>query len=306
MGRSPSRVLVAVAMALAAVACGSADLERPAEQEPSATAESPAPSASPEPASPEPSQTPEPRRPIDLSAAVALDNCSGSLVRFATSEGGDRALVLTNGHCYEGGFLRPGQALVDEPSSRPIKLLDADGGRVAELRAASIAYATMTVTDVLLYELTRTYDEIEQATGVAPLTLATQLAPVGTEISVVSGYWRRIYTCTIDSYVHRMREAGWTWNRSLQYRQPGCEIIGGTSGSPVISHETGEVVAVNNTANERGRRCTLNNPCEVAPDGSIHVERGESYAQQTALLYGCLTDDRKLDPSLAGCRLPAG
>jgi V8-like Glu-specific endopeptidase len=186
-----------------------------------------------------------------------------------------------------------------------MKLLGAYGNELGGLQASSIAYGTMTDTDALLYELDQTYQEIEQATGVTALTLATEQPAIGTEISVVSGYWQRIYTCTVDSYVYRMHEADWTWKQPMQYRQPGCEIVGGTSGAPVISHDTGEVVAVNNTANEGGRRCTLNNPCEVGPNGSVSVEQGESYAQQSAWFYTCLTTTRELDLTLDGCLLPA-
>jgi V8-like Glu-specific endopeptidase len=140
---------------------------------------------------------------------------------------------------------------------------------------------------------------------VSALTLAEQQSPVGAEVSVLAGYWKRIYTCTVDSYVYRMHEADWTWEESMQYRQPGCEIVGGTSGGPVVSHDTGEVVAINNTSNEQGRRCTLNNPCEETPNGRISVEQGEAYAQQSTWFYTCLTDARELDLTLEDCRLPA-
>lgn len=302
--RSPRPIVLPAMVALAVVGCGSAsDLDSaPDDETTAATTQPPAP----EPSDPSGVGPEDPKkRTITLAGSVALDNCSGSLVRFTASEPADPALVLTNGHCYEGGFIDAGQVFVDTPSSRTMALLDADGNPALDLRATSIAYATMTDTDVLLYRVDQTYEEIEQATGLPALTLAADRAAVGTEISVVSGYWKRIYTCTVDSYVHRMHEADWTWNESMQYRQPGCEIIGGTSGSPVISHDTGEVVAVNNTSNEQGRRCALNNPCEESPNGRISVEQGESYAQQTALLYTCLADSRELDLTLDGCLLPA-
>ncbi|HET6988105.1 MAG TPA: hypothetical protein VFI00_15880 [Kribbella sp.] len=43
----------------------------------------------------------------DFTGIAALSNCSASLVRYAQSASTDKALVLTNGHCYEGGFLQP-------------------------------------------------------------------------------------------------------------------------------------------------------------------------------------------------------
>src|SRR5690242_7009455 len=37
-----------------------------------------------------------------LASTIALSNCSASLVRYPSSVGSDRAMMLTNGHCYEG------------------------------------------------------------------------------------------------------------------------------------------------------------------------------------------------------------
>jgi V8-like Glu-specific endopeptidase len=241
---------------------------------------------------------------VDFAGTVALSNCSGSLIRFTTSEPTDPAMALTNGHCYEGGFMEPGEVHVDEPSNRSMTLLNASGSSAGTLQASSIAYGTMTDTDVLLYELDQTYAEIEQATGVPALTLATEEPPVAADISVVSGFWQEIYTCAVDGYVYLLHEADWTWKGSTRYTQPGCEVIGGTSGSPVIRHDTGEVAAINNTTNENGEQCTLNNPCEETETGEIIYEQGRSYAQQTVVFYTCLTAEREIDLTLEGCLLP--
>jgi V8-like Glu-specific endopeptidase len=241
---------------------------------------------------------------VDFAGTVALSNCSGSLVRYTSSQPSDPAMVMTAGHCYEEGFLQPGEVLVDVPSKRSMELLDAEGDVAGKLRASSVEYATMTDTDVLLYELNETYAEIEQDTGIPALTLAVHQPEPGDDISVVSGFWVRTFTCAVDGYAFRVHEAVWTWKESMRYRQPGCEVIGGTSGSPVVSHDTGRVVAVNNTINEDGERCTLNNPCEEARNGEITFEQGRGYAQQSRWFYTCLTDARELDLDLRGCVLP--
>jgi V8-like Glu-specific endopeptidase len=241
---------------------------------------------------------------IDFAGTVALSNCSGSLVRYTSSQPSDPAMVMTAGHCYEEGFLQPGEVLVDVPSKRSMELLDAEGDEVGKLRASSVVYGTMTDTDVLLYELNQTYAEIQQRTGLSALTLAVNRPPPGEDISVVSGFWVRIFTCAVDGYVFRVHEAVWTWEESLRYRQPGCEVIGGTSGSPVIRHDTGQVVGVNNTINEDGEECTLNNPCEEARNGDITFEQGRGYAQQSRWFYTCLSDSRELNLDLMGCLLP--
>ncbi|TWD82104.1 trypsin-like peptidase [Kribbella amoyensis] len=239
----------------------------------------------------------------DFTGIAALSNCSASLVRYASSADTDKALVLTNGHCYEGGFLNPGQVLVNSASSRSITLLKPDASRAGTVRAGRILYGTMTKTDMIVYEVTESYASIKSRLGVTPLTLAQQAPANGAGMAVVSGYWKRIYTCSVQGTIPELREGDWTWKESIKYQQPGCETIGGTSGSPVVSTENGEVIGVNNTGNEDGQRCTVNNPCEVDADGNITVEQGAAYGQQTWWLYTCLTEARAIDLTKAGCQL---
>lgn len=240
----------------------------------------------------------------DFTGIAALSNCSASLVRYAESASTDKALVLTNGHCYEGGFLQPGQVLVNRASTRSITLLRPDATRAGTVRASRILFGTMTKTDMIVYQVNETYASIKSRLNVSPLTLAKQGPSNGAGMAVVSGYWQRIYTCSVQATIPQLREGDWSWQSSIKYQQPGCETIGGTSGSPVVSTSTGEVIGVNNTGNEDGERCTVNNPCEVDADGNITVEQGAAYGQQTWWLYTCLTATRTIDLSKAGCELP--
>ncbi|WP_405071417.1 serine protease [Kribbella sp. NBC_01510] len=240
----------------------------------------------------------------DFTGIAALSNCSASLVRYAESASTDKALVLTNGHCYEGGFLQPGQVLVNRASTRSITLLRPDSSRAGTVRAARILFGTMTKTDMIVYEVNETYASIKSRLNVSPLTLAKQGLANGAGMAVVSGYWKRIYTCSVQATIPQLREGDWTWQNSIKYQQPGCETIGGTSGSPVVSTSTGEVIGINNTGNEDGERCTVNNPCEVDADGNVTVEQGAAYGQQTWWLYTCLTATRTIDLNKAGCELP--
>ncbi|MEG8276805.1 S1 family peptidase [Streptomyces sp. AHA2] len=240
---------------------------------------------------------------VTFAGTVALSNCSGSVVRMPDSESDDPALVMTNGHCLESGFPAPGQVLVDRSSSRTFSLLNASGSRVATLRAAKLAYGTMTDTDVALYQLTTTYGRIKSSYGIDALTLNDAHPVAGTAISIPSGYWKRIYSCSIDGFVPTLKEGGWTWKDSVRYTS-ACTTIGGTSGSPVVDQATNRVVAVNNTGNEDGERCTVNNPCEVDADGDVTVRQGINYAQQTYGIPACIGIDSKLDLSASGCTLP--
>ena len=85
----------------------------------------------------------------DFTGIAALSNCSASLVRYAESVGTDKALVLTNGHCYEGGFLQPGQVLVNKASTRSITLLKPDSSKAGTVSATRILFGTMTKTDMI-------------------------------------------------------------------------------------------------------------------------------------------------------------
>ena len=240
----------------------------------------------------------------DFTGIAALSNCSASLVRYVESVSTDKALVLTNGHCYEGGFLNPGQVLVNRASTRSITLLRPDSSRAGTVRASRIVFGTMTKTDMIVYEVNETYASIKSRLNVTPLTLAKQGPADGAGMAVVSGYWKRIYTCSVQATIPQLREGDWTWQNSIKYQQPGCETIGGTSGSPVVSTTTGELIGINNTGNEDGERCTVNNPCEVDADGNVTVDQGAAYGQQTWWLYTCLTANRTIDLNRSGCELP--
>ena len=269
----PRRLAAAVLAAAAAAGTLTASTARAA----------PAPPAAPPVESPHPGGAE-----VDFAGIVALSNCSGSLVRGPRSRDADAALVLTNGHCLESGMPAAGEVIVDRPSSRTFTLLDRTGGRdLGTLKATRVEYATMTGTDVTVYRLDATYAAIRKRYGVSALPLSEARPHDGTEIRVVSGYWRKIYGCRIDGTVHRLREAGWTWTDSLRYT-PECGTIHGTSGSPVVDARTRQVVGVNNTGNDDGERCTLDNPCEVDAGGKVTVRHGAHYGQQTYPLARCL------------------
>jgi trypsin-like peptidase len=240
---------------------------------------------------------------VNFAGTVSLSNCSGSLVRFPNSEAGDPALVMSNGHCLETGFPAAGEVVVDQRSTRTFGLLNASATRVATLRASKIAYATMTDTDVSIYQLTTTYAAIKSSYNISPLTLNDTHPVVGTPITVVSGYWKRTYACNVDGFSYRLKEGEWTWKDSVRYTS-ACQTIGGTSGSPVIDNATGKVVAVNNTGNEDGGTCTENNPCEVDASGNVTVREGINYAQEIYQIPACFGTGNKLNLSASGCTLP--
>jgi V8-like Glu-specific endopeptidase len=240
----------------------------------------------------------------DFEGIIKLSNCSGSIVAFNGQPLSAKAIVMTNGHCIQkpGGFLTPGEVWVNRAISRTMKVYDAHM-QLHPVTATKILYATMTNTDVAFYELTESYSEIIARTNVRPFLLDSVRPLSGISIDIISGYWDRGYSCEIDGFVFNIREADWTFTDSIRYTA-GCDTIGGTSGSPIISRGERKVVAINNTSNESGKRCALNNPCEVDEAGTVTVRKGVRYGQQTYNVYTCLTPAFQFDLSKAGCALP--
>ncbi|MEV5505792.1 trypsin-like serine peptidase [Streptomyces orinoci] len=247
---------------------------------------------------------PQPRhKAIDFAGTVALSNCSGSLIRMPDSADNDPALVMTNGHCLETGMPAPGEVITDQPSTRSFTLLNSSGGRAGTLRATKVAYSTMTDTDVTLYQLGTSYAQIKQRYGINALTLSGDHPTAGTAIKVVSGFWKKIYSCNADGFVYQLHEGDWVWKDSLRYTST-CDVVGGTSGSPVEDAATGKVIAINNTGNENGEQCTENNPCEVDENGNVTVRQGTNYAEETFEITRCVAPGNRIDLSLPDCTLP--
>ena len=240
---------------------------------------------------------------VNFEGIVALNNCSGSLVRLENSKDSDMALVFTNGHCVETGFTPAGQYISHKASSRRMNLMNSDASTAGTVRATEIVYSTMTKTDLTIYKLGISYADILSKYNVHPLTLSSAHPALQQPIEIVSGYWQRGYACKVDSFIPHMKEDQWGWEDSIRYSHPGCETIGGTSGSPVILAGTRTMVAINNTGNESGAQCTINNPCEVDVNGKITSIRGNAYAQQTYWVYSCLNTAGDLDLTVQGCNL---
>ena len=237
-----------------------------------------------------------------LASTIALSNCSASLVRYPSSVSSDRAMMLTNGHCYEGGFLGAGQVLQNRSSSRSGTLLNAGGRSLGTVRADRVLYATMTGTDVTLYRLTSTYATLSSRYGATALTISAAHPAAGASIDIPSSYWKRIWNCKIDAFVGTLREDQWTWHDSIRY-DTNCDTIHGTSGSPIVDASSGQIVGINNTGNDDGEMCTLDNPCEVDANGTTHAYQGQSYGEETYWFTTCLNSARTIDLTISGCLL---
>lgn len=239
----------------------------------------------------------------DFEGIVKLSNCSGSLVQLEGAKDTDRGLILTNGHCLESGLANQGEFTYGVQIRRNFSLLKGNGSAAGRVTADMIVYSSMTKTDLTLYRLTQTYAEIKSALGVRPLILSSSHPKETTPIEVISGYWYRGYSCNIEKFITHLKEDQWIWDDAIRYSRPGCEVIGGTSGSPIISAGTRTVIGVNNTGNNDGESCTMDNPCEIDEKGNKQAFKGYSYGEQTYWVYSCLNKNGELDLSVSGCML---
>uniref|UniRef100_UPI0004BFF373 putative Ig domain-containing protein n=1 Tax=Streptomyces sp. NRRL S-350 TaxID=1463902 RepID=UPI0004BFF373 len=242
----------------------------------------------------------------DLTSTIALDDCSASLVRFPTSASGDRAMMLTNGHCLP--TMPPyGQVIQNVSANRSGTLLNGAGNNLGTVQADKVIYATMTGTDVALYELTDTFASITSRYGATALTINDAHPVDGSSMYIPSSYWKQVWNCSVNGFVPTLREDQWSWHDSLRYSS-GCDTTHGTSGSPIIDSASGRIVGINNTGNDDGQMCTLNNPCEVAADGSTKAVKGQSYGEETYWFTTCVNSARTVDLTVPGCLLtkPAG
>lgn len=234
---------------------------------------------------------------------LALSNCSASLVAFYGYKNADDALLLTNGHCL-GRLLEPREVVINRAANYKVRVLSKTATEIGQLRGTKVLYGTMYKTDMALIQLDSTYDSIHQRFAIEPLMMRDRGPEIGTAIEIFSGYWKRKYSCRIEATNLTLKEARWDFVGSMRYSRPGCETIGGTSGSPVLDAMTREVIGVNNTGNESGELCTINNPCEVDANVARAATKGYAYAQQTYWIYSCLRSDGQLDLTRPGCLLP--
>jgi V8-like Glu-specific endopeptidase len=239
----------------------------------------------------------------DFEGTVDLFDCSGSLIQFEGMTDDNKAYVLTNGHCMEGKMLNPGEFKYHQDTQRPVSFLSVTGESIGRVKASEIIYSTMTGTDITLYKLNETFREIKSKFGIGPLLLSSKHPELNMMVEVISGAWKIGYSCSIEAFIPQLKEGDWMMKDSIRFSRPGCEMIGGTSGAPILQAGTKTVIGIHNTRNNNGQECTENNPCEIDQNGNISFAQDLTYGQQTYEIYTCLTATNEFDLSVPGCRL---
>jgi len=212
------------------------------------------------------------------------------------------AYVLANGHC------------ISTNSANEV-ILDRAGGTLrvvfnyfVDTQAAQIpigvrriAYSTMKGLDVSVLELNATFGELRER-GLTPLPLAPRL-PFEVEPVLAVGApnagipsdetFIRSAECTLGAPVDLIE---FIWHFHAAYPNTCSDIKGGSSGTPLISQVTGEVVAIMNTTtagalHETGDfQCFNGQPCEIAPGGGFNYKRDTNYALPLKNVQHCFSD----------------
>lgn len=217
-----------------------------------------------------PAQAQSPYETFD--STVGIFNCSASVIKLPDSRNLDRALIITNGHCIEPVFdryLQRGEVinnhslwLLNKPYFKEISFYG--GSQPTELakgKLTDVVYATMDNTDIAILRTDKTYAQLV-ASGVKFRPFSTTHPEAGTLIEIPSTYWRTAYSCAIDGFAPVLQEGPWLWRDAIRYTEPGCDVQGGSSGSPIVDANTGAIIGINNTAVEGGTECSVGNPCE--------------------------------------------
>jgi hypothetical protein len=253
------------------------------------------------PPAPPPSALPEPAvdtPPDPLSGMMGGPDCSGVVVRFSNDPYA-HAIVLSAGHCYRLPMPKNTFA-AGETLSKSLVVI-ARHGSVLSLHATKLLYATMTGTDVELLELGETYADLAQL-SVDSYEISREPAKAGDKIFRVSGRKETVQSCSIGEVVHRLTTSVTEENDAYRMSADCPATAPGWSGAPLISAATGKIVGLHSTTNDSGR-CTDDDPCEVADDGTVSIHKDAQYGQKVHEIMTCVDSAGRFNLSLASCAL---
>jgi V8-like Glu-specific endopeptidase len=241
--------------------------------------------------------------------------CTGFAISTGLQHPHAPAYVITNGHCQGSVSQLPNakDIIVNRPSKTNFIVNyfhDFKPERLS-IPVRRMVYGTMKNNDIAILELTKTQRELIQA-GITPLKIATQPAQLGEPLVVVGIPSQGIKntlnflhaaTCQTGATVH-LKEDIYSWKRSIRHH---CSIVGGMSGSPMISLKTRRVVGIINTGvndnSAKQPQCSLNRPCEVAENGRIQTFDRENYGQLVHQIPTCFDRQGVFDLQQPGCKL---
>jgi Trypsin-like peptidase domain len=209
------------------------------------------------------------------------------------------AYVLTNGHCQgkAGQLPKEREILVNRSTKTQFTVNyfhDFKPDRLT-IPVKRLVYGTMKNNDIAILELNITQRELTKA-GINLLQIAPKPPELGEPVIVVGVpsegvkhelNYLHATTCQVGESAH-VKEDIYNWQRSIRHH---CSIVGGMSGSPMISLKTQQVVGIINTGvNDNAAKqpqCSLNRPCEVGKHGFVQTFPQENYGQLVYQIPSC-------------------
>jgi V8-like Glu-specific endopeptidase len=231
---------------------------------------------------------------IDVNYGV----CTGFLISTGANPTAP-AYVLTNGHC-QGSFSKlptEREVLVNRSTKTQFVVNYFHDFKPERLTipVKRMVYGTMKNNDIAILELTKTQQELRKA-GITPLQVASKPPALGESLIVVGVPSEGVKdelnflhstTCRIGQMAN-VKEDVYNWQRSIRHQ---CSIVGGMSGSPMISLKTNLVVGIINTgvndSASKQPQCSLNRPCEVVKNNLVQTFPQENYGQLVDRIPTC-------------------
>jgi hypothetical protein len=249
--------------------------------------------------------------------SVSNSRCTASLVVPSADLPVDDgpAYLLTAGHCVRAPFPGPDDVLRDldlaATYSNVLFRYFADSESAStRVNAVTAPFVTMKGIDLAIIELAETRAQL-RAAGVVPFVLSDRPTADSEAIAIVghpNAAPATLTACPFERRLPLILEAVW---HAFDAEADECQgIADGSSGSPVFSLATGEVVAVVSTQatpspNGPLDDCLNNHPCEVTSAGVAYAT-GTTYTMGVSGLVGCFDPDGTLDLALPGCPLDRG
>ncbi len=225
------------------------------------------------------------------------------------------AYVLTNGHCQGSSGKLPGDREIIVNRSSQTKFIvnyfhDFKPDRLT-IPVKRIVYGTMKNNDIAILELTKTQRELTRA-GINPLQISAKPPALGEPLVIVGvpseGLKNELNflhatTCQTGEMAN-VKEDVYNWKSSIRHH---CSIVGGMSGSPMISLKTQRVVGIINTGVSdnaaKQPQCSLNRPCEVGKNGFVQTFPQENYGQLVDKIPTCFDRRGIFNLSQSRCQL---
>ncbi|RYZ78152.1 MAG: hypothetical protein EOP04_30235, partial [Proteobacteria bacterium] len=210
-----------------------------------------------------------PDNPFEWAGRILFGNspCSGGVVALPGYRPGDKAIVLTAGHCIRkpnGSQLSPkevlsnvplkGEASFSFPRSRKVRGADGEIRNVQNVWFAKIIFASFDVVDLALLEMNETYEQLQYG-NMKPPMLARQAYVRGqslTSFGVPASFYqstqfhmskcesKSLFTLH-SSYGNAEDDSAFDMTRRVSMN---CTVFAGMSGG-YVRNPSGEVIGVN-------------------------------------------------------------